>query len=1114
MTSSQELRPDLVASEAAAAASTTPGVAAEKCADAEAATIITCFDLFACGVCGDLLFEPITLSCCERSFCGGCLRTWIRTNVVSAGIPRCPGGCGEKVPFRLPRVSASLQTAMEKLIPEAVEQRARAEAEDQAEAAVREAGRTEQLGGFTPWQDVCAACPIILGGRVAVIIGTPGVLIGPHVDYTHVTVKFDHREDGSDLCVHVLAKDLKEHERPAGAESLLSEPPELPEGQNVQAVPAHFAAERDGEEVELARFAAADAADAAAKRNGEKAAAAAPARQCLAEEEEQHLDAQAGVAHAVAAAPSGARPPATPAAVAVASGGGDVSADEAAASGAPSLGNGCRCPWVRPHRVVPAEEVLSPAANELRRIAQGRATPRAERTPPLDTAGGVGGVEVAAAAVVAPAPGVVVVGARGVGLASGALSSDAGSGGAAGLADSPRPASIQVAPGGGGALPEAWAAGDVPPFSSFRNGGEQRPGDALLPLPNSLGGCVPPVGGATAAAVAGVTTAARAPTQPSAGSPAWTNGGRFVGGFPGGGAAAGAHGLQWCASATAAFWGTPPLDSEGELAAAAAAVGCEAPTPLGSNGRAGWTRRTPATVAATAVGGSGGGAWVWVEADAHGGATTWPTPRLTGRRLLEVEAVAPHFSLAEFGEAGAQLRSRRLAITVGGGADVVARGRRHTAVATLPHHAGSAASVSRFDSGRRHTVPTRPAFSPRDETTTGYNSSLRIATESSVYPPLGGMKASTFSGMNGYTMPMAPMAPRMIDPSAHVSAGSTSFRNNESSVQTSQAISPQSELHLGQRASEPGQGSGSQTAPNGAPSGLKVGDFIIDGGPFDPTLPQTKKQLTAKLGLSSDSVIEELKGFRGGLNEGVWFLSDPTRTPREELALKLVTAQRKHEAVPTEAEKFIALHREEPQIARDPVIAFPIGIFNLVGPNGSRQHDLIVMPKAPGESVSNSLAYMVGCGRLAEMNALFQRIGSLLRGFHDRHGERQHGDFTTANILYDAPSGTLTLIDASTIDCMVSSKGLCSTETDCQRFEKALSLLSRDYGDQFFTDAMHHFQAGYGSVCSMAGGGSGANGAQQRGAVATAPYFAPAQPVPRFSLSPMPPPPPLPWSST
>jgi len=217
MTISQELCPVSAASEAATIADSAAAAAeaeAEKGAAAEAASEAL-RDLFACGVCGDLLFEPTTLSCCGRSFCRGCLRTWIRTNVLSAGVPRCPGGCGEKVPFRLPRVSASLQTAMEKLVPEAVEQRAREEAEDQAEAAEQVAGHTAQLEGFKPWQDVCTAYPILFGGRVGVPIGTPGVLIGPHTDYKHVIVKFDHREDGSDLCVHVLAKALI-HPLPSG----------------------------------------------------------------------------------------------------------------------------------------------------------------------------------------------------------------------------------------------------------------------------------------------------------------------------------------------------------------------------------------------------------------------------------------------------------------------------------------------------------------------------------------------------------------------------------------------------------------------------------------------------------------------------------------------------------------------------------------------------------------------------------------------------------------------------------------------------------------------------------------------------------------------------------
>mmetsp|Transcript_6722 Transcript_6722/g.16680 ORF Transcript_6722/g.16680 Transcript_6722/m.16680 type:complete len:390 (-) Transcript_6722:243-1412(-) len=159
-------------------------------------------DLFGCGICNDIMLDATTLVCCGKSFCRGCLRQWIRTSVHSAGVPRCPGGCCSKMPIRLPARSHALTRAMEQLVPEAYEERRRQEEE--------EADTGEELcyGGFKAWQEVAAARDVIFGSKIGVRQGTPGVLIGNFTDGCHVTVRFDHREDDSELCVNVLPEAL------------------------------------------------------------------------------------------------------------------------------------------------------------------------------------------------------------------------------------------------------------------------------------------------------------------------------------------------------------------------------------------------------------------------------------------------------------------------------------------------------------------------------------------------------------------------------------------------------------------------------------------------------------------------------------------------------------------------------------------------------------------------------------------------------------------------------------------------------------------------------------------------------------------------------------------
>jgi len=126
--------------------------------------------------------------------------------VHSSGVPRCPGGCGAKMPFRLPARSLGLRNAIERLAPEQAEQRRKEALEDEEIDPLH----GPCFGGFRPWQEVAANRDVIFGNRVGVRQGTPGIVIGNFSDGLHVTVRFDAQEDGSELCVNVLPEALME----------------------------------------------------------------------------------------------------------------------------------------------------------------------------------------------------------------------------------------------------------------------------------------------------------------------------------------------------------------------------------------------------------------------------------------------------------------------------------------------------------------------------------------------------------------------------------------------------------------------------------------------------------------------------------------------------------------------------------------------------------------------------------------------------------------------------------------------------------------------------------------------------------------------------------------
>mmetsp|Transcript_71817 Transcript_71817/g.162983 ORF Transcript_71817/g.162983 Transcript_71817/m.162983 type:complete len:311 (-) Transcript_71817:57-989(-) len=142
-------------------------------------------DLFECSICRNVFYDPVTVSCCSKSFCRGCLRRCLIQAADAASRARCPGGCNQLLPLRLPPRSYTLQRCLEALVPEELRRREEEEAEGDEE---------EQIpGGFRAWQEVVAALDLKVGEQIIVAHGMPGVVIGRSED--RVKVVFDERVD-------------------------------------------------------------------------------------------------------------------------------------------------------------------------------------------------------------------------------------------------------------------------------------------------------------------------------------------------------------------------------------------------------------------------------------------------------------------------------------------------------------------------------------------------------------------------------------------------------------------------------------------------------------------------------------------------------------------------------------------------------------------------------------------------------------------------------------------------------------------------------------------------------------------------------------------------------
>jgi len=240
-------------------------------------------------------------------------------------------------------------------------------------------------------------------------------------------------------------------------------------------------------------------------------------------------------------------------------------------------------------------------------------------------------------------------------------------------------------------------------------------------------------------------------------------------------------------------------------------------------------------------------------------------------------------------------------------------------------------------------------------------------------------------------------------------------------------------------------------AKHAAPAKLLMDDLAIGAGGFDPTQLGVLDQLRRKLACSANRAvsIEETNDFRGGLNDGIWFLGD--------YVLKLVKSGRRHPACPSETETLLRLQKEHADVARDPSIAFPVAIFSCIGTNGDRKHELIVMRMARGTKLATLIALLWNANQHSKIWMILRRVGAYLANFQAKYGKTMcHGDFHPSNIFYDEASDAIVLIDLGTL-------GVANPESDADHFEKSLKILANNYGNSFEIEALRSFRTGYAS---------------------------------------------------
>jgi len=253
--------------------------------------------------------------------------------------------------------------------------------------------------------------------------------------------------------------------------------------------------------------------------------------------------------------------------------------------------------------------------------------------------------------------------------------------------------------------------------------------------------------------------------------------------------------------------------------------------------------------------------------------------------------------------------------------------------------------------------------------------------------------------------------------------------------------------------------------PSMGDASFEVSDFRPAGySPVCPDLNQQilRRQVLSALGLPQSSKLVRAKGFCGGLNAGIWFLSGEGG----EFVLKLVKFDPMAPAQLVEEKQFAKLYKEFPDIVDDDGLAFPCRVLRIFGASNVRHHDLIVMRKVQGKTLETIIYEKWRSSQLPDLMAIFEKVGKNMAAFHRRYGGKQHCDAGPQNMIYDEEEDHFTLID-------VGGMGNRCSQTDIERFCKVLTRLSgtRRYGPELAA-GIKHFEKGYFGDAAPALGGA------------------------------------------
>mmetsp|Transcript_104298 Transcript_104298/g.162577 ORF Transcript_104298/g.162577 Transcript_104298/m.162577 type:complete len:705 (+) Transcript_104298:49-2163(+) len=240
---------------------------------------------------------------------------------------------------------------------------------------------------------------------------------------------------------------------------------------------------------------------------------------------------------------------------------------------------------------------------------------------------------------------------------------------------------------------------------------------------------------------------------------------------------------------------------------------------------------------------------------------------------------------------------------------------------------------------------------------------------------------------------------------------------------------------------------------------MAIEEFQMIDNNFNPNEPQLKVQLLENLGFPDSAEIEQLHDNSGAFNDGVWIVSGGLSSG---LVLKLVPHQQTTRK--TDQEKYTSIQQQCPKILSEYSVAFPLKILQLIGPDGDRYKDLLVMRQAPGLQLTQHLYHKFNGGLITDLLNMFEEFGRFLKTMHQvyrvENRSMQHGDCQPSNVFYDEVSAGFTLIDVA--DFGFGPYLAQGGEDDVEHFVEGLSSLQAWYGQSLIDDCIDKFREGYG----------------------------------------------------